>query len=325
VKAIVNDRYGPPSSLRLADVDRPEIGDDGVLVRVKASSVNPADFHSLRGSPRPARLMMGGVRALRRPIRPIPGIDAAGIVEAVGRDVTEFAPGDEVFGAHGGAFADYLAGRERNFVAKPARLTFEEAATLPVAGLTALQALRDKAAVEPGQHVLINGAAGGVGTFAVQIAKALGAEVTGVCSTHNVELVRSLGADHVIDYTAEDFTRNGRTYDVILDNVSNRSLSALRRILAPEGKLLPNGGGVGMRRILMRTAGAIVLDRVTHQNFILFISRLHKDDLVALAKLVDDGKITPVIDRTYPLSETADALTYLEAEHARGKVVITVA
>jgi NADPH:quinone reductase-like Zn-dependent oxidoreductase len=324
VRAVYNDRYGPPSALRIEELDRPELDADGVLVRVKAVSVNPADFHFVRGSPPPARLMMGGVRGLRRPVRSVPGIDLAGVVEEVGANVTELRPGDEVFGSKNGSLAEYVAAAEKHLAPKPARLTFEQASALPVAGLTALQGLRDKAAVQPGQRVLINGAAGGVGTFAVQIAKALGAQVTGVCSTRNVELVRSIGAHHVVDYTQEDFTRSGTRYDVILDNVSNRTLKELRRVLAPEGALLPNGGGIGLRRILMRTSAAVVLDKVTSQRFVLFIAKINKDDLLSLKELVDDGKVTPVIDRTYPLEEAGAALTYLEAEHARGKVVVTL-
>jgi NADPH:quinone reductase-like Zn-dependent oxidoreductase len=321
MRAAYADRYGPPAALAVREIDRPEPGEGEVLVRVRAAAVNPLDFHTLRGSPLPARMMMGGFGALRRPTNPLRGVDAAGVVESVGPGVTGLAPGDEVFGASLGSFAEFLLGRERSFVPKPERLTFEQAASLPVAGLTALQALRDKANVQPGQHVLITGASGGVGHLAVQIAKALGAEVTGV--TSNVELVRSLGADHVVDYTQEDFTRNGVLYDVILDNVSHDSLRALRRALAPDGVLIPNGGGVGLRRILSRTLAAIVLDRATDQRFVMFISKLNRDDLIALAQLVDEGKVTPVIDRTYPLDEVGAALAYVEDEHARGKVVVT--
>ena len=325
MKAAFNPKYGPPADLRLGEIERPDVGDDGVLVRVHAASVNPADFHFLRGQPLPARLMMGGVGALRRPKRSVPGIDLSGVVETVGSGVTEFQPGDEVFGAGYSTLAEYARCLEKHLVPKPARLTFEEAATIPVAGLTALQALRDHAGVQPGQRVLINGAGGGVGTFAVQIAKALGADVTGVCGPHNVERVESIGADHVVDYTQDDFTRSGERYDVILDNVSNRTLRELRGVLTPNGTLMPNGGGVGLRRILARTLAAVVLDRVSSQRFPLFIAKTRKDDLVYLKELIDAGKLTPVIDRVYPLSEAGDALAYLEAEHARGKVVITVA
>lgn len=320
MRAAYAERYGPPSSLDVREIERPEIGDDGVLVRVRAAAINPADFHTLRGSPFPARVMMGGFAALLRPLSPVPGLDVAGVVEAAGASVTEVAPGDEVFGASKGSLAEFVRGVERNFVHKPERLTFEQAASLPVAGLTALQALRDKADVQPGQQVLITGASGGVGHFAVQIAKALGAEVTGV--TSNAELVRSLGADHVIDYRQEDFLRGGVRYDVILDNVSHHSLRQLRRALAPDGTLIPNGGGVGLARILSRTAGALVLDRVTDQDFVMFIAKLNRDDLLEIKRLVDDGKVTPLVDRTYPLDEVGDALSYLEAEHARGKVVV---
>jgi NADPH:quinone reductase-like Zn-dependent oxidoreductase len=321
VKAIANDRYGPPSALELRELPRPEPGPDGILVRVQAAAINPADFHILRGSPLPARLMIGGVRGLRRQVNPVPGVDVAGVVEAVGPEVTAFAPGDEVFGMRNGSLAEYVLGAERNFVPKPERLTFEQAAAIPVAGITALQGLRDKAELQPGRRVLITGASGGVGHFAVQIAKALGAEVTGV--TRNVELVRSLGADHVIDYTREDFTENGTRYDLIFDNVGRWPLAALRRVLTPQGTLIPNGGGIGLRRIVLRSIAALVLDRVTKQRFVMFMAKLKRDDLLTLKELVDEDKLTPVIDRTYPLAEAAAALEYLEAEHARGKVIVT--
>jgi NADPH:quinone reductase-like Zn-dependent oxidoreductase len=241
MKAIVSDQYGSPERLELADIDKPAVDDGGVLVRVSATSVNPFDWHLMRGLPYFIRLTSG----LRRPKRTVLGVDLAGTVEKVGLNMTQFRAGDEVFGTCNGAFAEYVCGREQDFAPRPIGLTFEQAAAIPIAACTALQALRDRGRVEPGQRVLINGAAGGVGTFAVQIAKAFGADVTGVCSTRNLELVRSIGADQVIDYTAEDFTRSGRQYDLMLDTVGNRPLSELRRAMAPKGTLLLVGGGGG--------------------------------------------------------------------------------
>jgi NADPH:quinone reductase-like Zn-dependent oxidoreductase len=256
------------------------------------------------------------------------GVDVAGIVEAVGKDVTQFQPGDEVFGARDGAFAEYVGGRERNFVPKPSGITFEQAATVGIAGCTALQALRDHGRLQAGQTVLINGAAGGVGTFAVQIAKAMGAHVTAVCSTRNLELVRSIGADQVIDYTQEDFTRSGQRYDLILDLVGNRSLRHLRRIATPEGSLVLIGGGSTPRSQLfgplLATFRMLVMKRFVRQRLTFFVAKISKADLGILAEMMETGKITPVIDRTFPLSQTAEAMRYLETGHARGKVVITV-
>ncbi len=247
MKAIIQERFGSPDVLEARDVDKPSIGDDGVLVRVRAASVNPADWRPLRGKPYAMRPMMG----LRRPKSPIAGIDVAGVVEAVGKDVTEFQPDDEVFGARSGSFAEYVAGVAKNFARKPAGITFEQAAAIPVAGCTALQALRDHGRLEAGQRVLINGAAGGVGTFAVQIAKAFGARVTGVCSTKKVEQARELGADRVCDYTHEDFTRSGERYDLIFDNAASKSLSAMQRVLKPEGRIvLVGAGGVSHGKVL---------------------------------------------------------------------------
>jgi NADPH:quinone reductase-like Zn-dependent oxidoreductase len=295
------------------------VTDDGVLVRVRATSVNPFDWHSLRGQPYIMR--MGG--GLRRPTQTVLGIDVAGIVEAVGRDVTDLQPGDEVFGVRSGAFAEYVSGR--NFVPKPAGLTFEQAAAVPVAGLTALQGLRDKGGVQPGQQVLIYGAGGGVGTFAVQIAKAMGADVTGVTSTANVDMVRSIGADQVIDYTREDFTRSGQHYDVIFDIGAKRPLLKLRRGLAPNGTLVLVGGSRGnWIGPVARALGALVLSRFASQTLRPFLSDVNKVDLLALKDLIDAGKVRPVIDRTYPLRETAEAIRYLETGRARGKVVITL-
>jgi NADPH:quinone reductase-like Zn-dependent oxidoreductase len=321
MKAIANHEYGPPEDLELREIDKPELDVDAVLVRVRASSVNPADWHIMRGLPYLVRLSEG----LRRPRRSVPGVDLAGEVEAVGESVTEFQPGDEVFGGRNGAFAEYVRGAERNFVPKPAGLTFEQAAAVPIAGCSALQALRDRGDLQPGQRVLINGAAGGVGTFAVQIAKAFGAHVTGVCSTRNVELVRSIGADEVIDYTAADFAGSGRRYDLIVDAVGNRSLGDCRRALTPKGTLVLVGGGggrwLGPLALPLRAA---VMSRFVSQRLRPFLAQIKKPDLVVLKELIEAGKVTPVIDRTYPLSDTPEAIRYLEAGHARGKVVITV-
>ncbi len=322
MQAIVNRKYGSPDDLKLEAIDKPALGDDGVLVRVRAASLNPYDWHFMRGLPYIARPMLG----LRGPKKSVPGADAAGQVEAVGKNVTQFRPGDEVFGVgREGSLAEYVRGSENDFAPKSVGLTFEQAAAIPMAGCTALQALRDSGQLQPGQTVLINGAAGGVGTFAVQIAKALGAEVTGVCSPPNIELLRSVGADQVVDYTREDFARSRRRYDLVLDLVANRSLSDLRRALTPEGTLVLSGGG-GSR--LLGPVGLIVRARVrsrfVSQRMPSFLAQLGRDDLVALTELIEAGKVKPVIDRTYPLSEAAEAIRYLETGHARGKIVITV-
>jgi NADPH:quinone reductase-like Zn-dependent oxidoreductase len=273
MQAIVNRSYGPPDNLELQEIDRPALDDDGVLVRVGAASVNPYDWHMMRGLPYFVRLISG----LRRPKQSVLGADVAGRVEAVGKNVTQFQPGDEVFGSRGGAFAEYVCGRERNFVPRPAGLTFEQAAAIPIAGCTALQALREKGRLQPGQSVLINGAAGGVGTFAVQIAKALGADVTAVCSTPNVDLVRSTGADQVIDYTAADFTRNGRRYDLIVDAVGNHTLTALRRALTAKGTLVLVGGGSGnWLGPLARPVKASVLSRFVGQRLVPLLAKIRK-------------------------------------------------
>ncbi|HEV8354795.1 MAG TPA: NAD(P)-dependent alcohol dehydrogenase [bacterium] len=314
MKAIVSDKYGSPDDLKLQEIDMPVIGDDGVLVRVQAASVNPYDWHVMRGSPFIVRLAEG----LRRPKQRVRGVDVAGRVESVGKNVTQFQPGNEVFGGRTGAFAEYVGGTERNFVLKPSGLSFEQAAAIPIAGCTALQGLRDRGRLQPGQRVLINGAAGGVGTFAVQIAKALGAEVTGVCSTRNLDLVRSIGADEVVDYTAEDFTRRGQQYDVILEAFGNRSLSDLRRALTPNGTLVLAAGS------FTSLIGALVLSRVGRQRMLPFLATLSKKDLVTLKELIEAGRVTPVVDRTYPLSEAPEAIRYLETKHARGKVIITM-
>ncbi len=322
MKAVVQDRYGPPEVLELREVEKPEVDDDGVLVRVRASSVNPYDWHMLRGQPYLVRAMEG-VRAPKVSIR---GLDVAGVVEAVGSTVKELKPGHEVFGHRPRAFAEYVLGKEQHFAPKPGRINFEQAGGIGVAGFTALQGLRDKADVQAGQKVLITGASGGVGTFAVQIAKALGAEVTGVCSTPRLELVRSLGADHVIDYTREDFTRSGKRYDVIFYGAGNHSLTACRRALTPEGTLLPVGRtkvGNWIRPLLMFLK-PLVVSKFVSQRMVPYIANGNKADLLALKELIDDGKVTPVVDRTYPLSEAAEAIAYQEQGHARGKVIVTV-
>ncbi len=321
MKAIVYRRYGSPDVLATEDVPRPVMKDGDVLVRVHAASVNPLDWHLLRGLPYIVRPTAGW----RKPKRNIPGVDVAGVIEAVGRNVTLFQPGDEVFGEKSRACAEYVCGPENLFVRKPAYLTMEQAAAVPVAAVTALQALRDKGRVQPGQKVLIDGASGGVGTFAVQIAKSYGAEVTGVCSTRNVDLVRSIGADHVIDYTNEDFTRSGQKYDLIIDNAGNRSLMALRRVLAPTGTLVVVGAPKGdWIAPIARIVGALLLSRFVSQRFVGHLTDTTRDDLVFLTELIEAGTVRPVIDRTYPLSEVPDAIRYLETMRARGKVVITV-
>jgi len=323
MKAIVQERYGPPDVLQLRDVDRPTIDDDSILVRVRAASINAYDWHMMRGSPYLVRMMAG----LRKPKSTAVGVDVAGEVEAVGKNVTEFRPGDEVFGSRHGSLAEYVRGTEKSFlVPKPAGLTFEQAAAVPMAASTALQGLRDKGQLKPGQRVLINGASGGVGTFAVQIAKALGAHVTAVCSTRNVDQARSLGADEVIDYTREDFTRRGQRYDLILDVAASGSLSSRRRVLEPNGILVGVGSADGgrMTSIVAGLIETALVSRFGKQKMPFFIAKNSKEDLIVLKELIEAGKVRPVIDRTYPLSETAEALRYLEAGHARAKVVITV-
>jgi NADPH:quinone reductase-like Zn-dependent oxidoreductase len=321
LRAIVGTEYGPPEGLELREIDTPVVDADRVLVRVRAASVNPLDWHVMRGLPYLVRITDG----LRRPKQSVRGVDVAGQVEAVGKDVTRFRPGDEVFGTGPGAFAEYASAGEAKLVLKPADLTFEQAAAVPVAGITALQALRDKGQIQAGQKVLVNGAAGGVGTFAVQMAKVFGTDVTGVCSTKNVELVRSIGADHVIDYTLEDFTRAAQRYDLILDAVGNHSVREFRRALTPKGTLVLVGGGhgnwIGPLALPLR---AVAVSRFVGQRMLLLLAKITDADLAALAELIEAGKITPVIDRTYPLDEVPEAIRYLEAGHARGKVVITV-
>jgi NADPH:quinone reductase-like Zn-dependent oxidoreductase len=321
MKAIVYCDYGAPEVLRLETIAKPACADDQVLVRVRAASVNPLEWHFMRGTPYVGRLGMG----LRKPKVTRLGVDVAGQVETVGPNVTQFKPGDEVFGSAYGALAEFACASERGLVLKPDNLTFAQAASVPVAAVTALQGLRDRGRVKPGQRVLINGASGGVGTFAVQIAKSMGAHVTGVCSTRNVEMVRSIGADQVIDYTKEDFTRSGQSYDVILDMVGSRSLSASRRVLTPGGTYVMVGGPSG-RWIapLDRAIAAKVLSWFVSQNMGMMLAELNQKDLGVLSDLMRAGKVKPVIDRTYPLSQVPEAIRYLEAGHARGKVVIAV-
>jgi NADPH:quinone reductase-like Zn-dependent oxidoreductase len=322
MKAIVYCDYGPPDTLRLETIAKPACTDDQILIRVRAASVNPLECHFMRGTPYVGRLMGMG---LRKPKVTRLGVDMAGKIEAVGRNVTQFKPGDEVFGWANGALAEYVCASERGLAMKPDRVSLEQAASVPIAAITALQALRDKGRLQPGQSVLINGASGGVGTFAVQIAKALGAHVTGVCSTRNVQMVRSIGADQVVDYTKEDFTGSGQRYDLIVDNVGNHSLFECRRALTPKGRYVMVGGKNG-RWIapLDRALGAKVLSWFVSQNMGMIMAHLDKEDLGVLRDLIQTGKVTPVIDRTYTLSQVPEAIRYLEEGHARGKVVITV-
>lgn len=321
--AIVQDSYGSPEDvLRLQNIHRPQVGHDEVLVRVLAASAHSGDWRMVRGQPYLLRLMGFG---LRKPKRQVPGNDLAGRVEAVGKGVTQFRPGDEVFGWGNGSFAQYASVPQDQLVLKPANLTFEEAATIPISSFTAIQALRDKGQVQAGQKVLIIGASGGVGTFAVQIAKSYGAEVTGVCSTRNVDMVRSIGADHVVDYTREDLVERGENYDLILDMVGNRTLSDCRRALSPNGTLVLVGG-TGGRWLggVDRTLRAVLMSPFISQKLVAFISRENQSDLIALKDLFESGTVKPVIDRTYPLTAIADAIQYLETAHTRGKVAITV-
>jgi NADPH:quinone reductase-like Zn-dependent oxidoreductase len=327
MKAICFDRYGSPDVLELRDVETPAIGDDELLVRVRAASVNPLDWHFMRGMPYVVRLTAGMSRP-KASARKL-GADMAGLVEAVGRNVTGFSPGDAVFGGleERGTLAEYISIRGDGAVlAKPTRLTFEQAAAVPVAAYTALQALRDQGQIQPGHRVLINGASGGVGTFAVQIAKALGGEVTGVCSSRNVEMVASIGADHVIDYSRKDFTEATGQYDLMLDIAGSRSLSATRQVLVPKGVLVIVGGPDKGHWIgpLSRTAKAAVLSPIVSQRMVFFLAHQNKADLALVRDLIETAKVTPVIDRTYPLAQTADAIRYLEEGHARGKVVVTI-
>lgn len=321
MKAIVHERYGRPDVLELREVDKPAIEDDQVLVRVHACSVNPVQWYGVTG-PLFARMDNGW----RTPDDPGVGGDFAGRVEAVGKDVTDVRPGEEVYGTANGSWAEYAAARQDRIAQKPANLSFEEAAAVPVAGLTALQALRDKGQVQPGQKVLINGASGGVGTFAVQLAKAFGADVTAVCSTRNVELVTSLGADRVVDYTREDFTKGGERHDLMLDVAGSRSFSDFRRTLTPEATVVLIGGPMTYRGLgpLPHLFATLLAAKGRSQTAVFFIAKITSEDLSVLNELLEAGTVRPVIDRRYELSQAPDALRYLGERHARGKVVITV-
>jgi NADPH:quinone reductase-like Zn-dependent oxidoreductase len=323
VKAIVQDKFGPADGLELRDIETPEIGAGEVLVRVHAAGVDRGVWHVMTGLPYPIRLAGYGFRA---PKQGVPGTDLAGVVTAVGADVTRFAPGDEVLGTGIGTYAEYARAREDQLAAKPSALSFEQAAALPVSGVTALQALRDRGAVQPGQHVLVIGASGGVGTFAVQLAKAFGAEVTGVCSTTKVDLVRSLGADHVVDYRREDFVASSTRYDLILDIGGNTSLARLRRALTPKGTLVIVGGETSGKWLggSDRQVRAMVLSMFVSQKLGTFIAAVKQDDLLVLAQLAESGQLTPAVDRTFSLDEAAKAIRHVEEGHARGKVVVTI-
>jgi len=321
VKAIVHRSYGSPDVLRCEEIETPVPGSNEILIAVRAASVNPLDAHFMRGEPSIFRIAIG----LRKPKNPRLGVDVAGRVEAVGNDVTRLKPGDEVFGVARGAIAEYVCGSASRFATKPQNVTFAQAASVPVAGCTALEGLSKRAKIHPGQKVVINGASGGVGTFAVQIAKTLGAHVTGVCSTRNVQLVRSIGADDVIDYTREDFTENVAGYDVLVDCVGNRSLSACRRVLKKDGIYIGIGAyGDSLTRLLVRLSSAVVMSAFVSQNFLPFSAKATAEDLAEISGLMEKGKVTPVIEKEYSLAEAPDAIRHLETGHARGKVVITV-
>ena len=321
MKAIINDEYGPIEDLQARVIDKPAIGDDQVLVRVRAAGLHIGDVFGVRGAPYLMRLATG----LRRPKYGVPGFDVAGVVEAVGPGVTRFKVGDEVFGMSDGSAAEFARASETKLAIKPATLTFEEAAAIPTSASAALEGLRDAGKLAAGQRVLVVGASGGVGTFAVQIAKALGADVTGVTSTRNVELVRSIGADHVVDYTRDDFAAGGPQYDLILDSIENRPLADLRHALKPDGTLLLNSGtGASGLRMLARLVRPIVLSLFSRQTMRRFLSHPNADDLAFLAQLAEEGKLRPVIGATYGLEETVAALRYIAGGHARGKTVLAV-
>jgi len=320
MRAIVYQRYGSPDVLTLEEIEKPVPSADEVLIKVRTASVNPYDWHFMRGEPYPLRLMAG----VRRPKNPRLGADVAGEVEAVGKNIARLKPGDEVFGTCQGSFAEYACGSESRLAIKPDNVTFEQAASVAIAAMTALQGLRDKGHIQTGHRVLVNGAAGGVGTFAVQIAKTFGAQVTGVCSTKKVETVRSIGADHVVDYTREDLTRSGEHYDIILDCVGNHSLTACGRVMSPKGIYVAAGGKAG--RWMVGVLISMITSRVMSfggRKFLPLLANINKDDLALVGDLIATGKVTPIIDRRYQLSETADAIRYLEEGHARGKVVIS--
>lgn len=324
MKAAVRDEFGAPGVVEIREIDKPVPGDEEVLVRVHASSVNMVEWYEVAGKPYVGRLKDVG---LRKPKTNRLGVDYAGTVEAVGKDITQFRPGDEVFGGRNGAWAEYVCARaDRAIVPKPANVTFEEAAAVPVAALTALQGLRDKGRLEPGQKVLINGASGGVGTYAVQIAKALGGEVTAVCSTGNVEIVRSLGADHVLDYTREDVTRGNRRYDLLIDVAGSRRWSACKRVLNPKATVVLVGGPKKNR--LLGPLGHVVRFRLASfgsgRRIVFFIANFNKPDMEVLRELLESGKVRSVVDRRYELGEVADALEYIGEGHAKGKIVLTI-
>jgi len=322
MKAAVYTRYGPPDVIEITDIEKPVLKDNEVLIEVRAASVNPLDWHFMRGTPYGVRIVAG----LRKPKVTQLGVDVAGQVEAVGGNVTQFKPGDQVFGTCKGAFAEYACARESALVMKPDNVTLEQAACVPIAGYTALQGLRNKGKVQPGQTVLINGASGGVGTFAVQIAKSFGAEVTGVCSTRNVDMVRSIGADRVIDYTREDLTKSGRRYDLFFDCIGQHSLSVCRSVLSHEGIYVGAGGPSDLWMIgpIARLIKSLVLSGLGSQKLGGLLAKANKEDLTILRELIQSGKVTPVIDRRYRLSEVPEAIGYLEEGHARGKVIITL-
>jgi NADPH:quinone reductase-like Zn-dependent oxidoreductase len=322
MKAAVYSRYGPPDVVKIEDVEKPVPKDDEVLIRVRAASVNPLDWHFMRGLPYAVRVIAG----LRKPKDRRLGVDVAGEVGAIGKNVTQFKADDEVFGSCRGAFAEYACAKESQVVTKPDNVTFEQAASVPVAAYTALQGFRDKAHIHAGQKILINGASGGVGTFAVQIAKSFSTEVTGVCRTRNVEMVRSIGADHVIDYTQQDFTNGGPRYDIILDCVGNHSLSACRRVLHPNGICIMAGGSAGrwMIRAIGHAITALVWSWFASQKMVSLLAKPEKEDLKVMHDLMKAGNVKPVIDRGYSLNEVPEAIAYLEEGHARGKVVISL-
>jgi len=320
MKAIVYQKYGSPDVLKYEEIEKPTAGEDEVLIKIHAASVNPLDYHFMRGTPFAVRLFSG----LRKPKITRLGRDVSGIVETVGKKVTQFKPGDAVYGTCRGAFAEYACTSESSVVIKPNNVTFEQAAAVPIAAFTALQALRDKGQIQHGQNVLINGAAGGVGTFAVQMAKSFGAQVTGVCSTRNMEMVRSIGADNVIDYTKVNFTKTGQHYDMIFDCYANQSLLAYRRALKENGKHITVGGpGGSLIGIIAGSISALVLSLLLGKKFLSFLARTNQKDLMKINELIADGKVTPVIDRSYGLSEVREAIQHVEEGHARGKVIIT--
>ena len=321
MKAAIRRRYGPPEVVQIGEVEKPVPKENEILIRIRAAALNPLDLFQLRGAP-----VLRGIPGMRKPKQEVLGCDIAGSVEAVGTQVKEFRAGDDVFGVPGfagGGFAEYVCTTADKVALKPTNCSFEQAAGIPIAGLTALQGLRDKGGIQAGQQVLVDGASGGVGTFAIQIAKSFGAEVTGVCSTGKMETTRSIGADHVIDYTQEDFTKRGELYDLILGANAHHSIFDYQRVLKAGGRYVLVGGA--MPKVLQAMALAPFLSRVGSKKTVFFIAKINKKDLVALKELVESGKIVPIIDRTYPLGDVVEALRYLEQKHAKGKIVLTVA